>query len=340
MAIAVLLSVLAGSAPGSVLVQDGKINGMTVSTRRGSAEWGKDHMAPTISELKELGVNWIQIHPYARIERDGEVRWRRDVDQGGAAPTWLRGPIEEAHRQGIKIFIKPHLAYWGNYSWRGEIAYENPADRERFFRTYREWISAMARFSQGADAFAVGTELDGTLEHEAQWRQVIAAVRAEYSGPLTYAANWSDYERVPFWDALDAIGVQAYFPVLDPGARGGELPPQAEFDRGWGRIMDRLRAFSRQQGKIVVLTELGYNRSSNAPYEPWDSRVGGANADELQARCMEAALGAIARESSVVGAFLWKWFPGDDRPRDFAMSDPAMRRIISAHWAGSPATAR
>ena len=188
--------------------QGHNINGMTVSTPRGSAEWGKDAIVGTITELKQLGVNWISIHPYARIGRDGSVSWRRgEGDDTATAPTWLRRPIEEAHRQGLKIFIKPHLGHWGSFSWRGEIAFDTEAEWQRFFDGYRQWITAIATFSHDADAFAVGTELDKTVGHEADWREVIRAVREEYGGPLTYAANWTDYERIPFWDVF-------------PGARG------------------------------------------------------------------------------------------------------------------------
>lgn len=133
-------------------------------------------------------------------------------------------------------------------------------------------------------------------------------------------------------DALDAIGIQAYFPVLDRSQIGDRIPSQAELDAGWARIMDRLRAFGQRHDRTIVFTELGYNLSAKAPYEPWDWDVGGDHAAILQERCMRAALGAIGRERAVVGAFLWKWFPGERLPRDFAMASPAMRRVISEHW--------
>ena len=61
--------------------------------------------------------------------------------------------------------------------------------------------------------FSVGTELQiPALQREADWRQLIKDVRAVYSGKLIYSANWyEEYEGIKFWDALDAIGVQAYF---------------------------------------------------------------------------------------------------------------------------------
>lgn len=332
-----LLAGAAATAPSTAAGQaarDDKIQGMTLSTPRGSAEWGRDHIVPTMADLRALGVNWIAIHPYAGIDRDGNVRWRRDEQEGDSAPEWLRRPIEEAHRQGLKILVKPHLAYWRDFAWRGEIEFDTEEKWERFFAGYRDWITTLARYSHDADAFAVGTELDRTVTREAEWRAIVAAVRAEYAGPLTYAANWTDYERVPFWDAVDAIGIQAYFPLLPGEAmREGQLPPRADLESGWARIMDRLRGFGARHGKTVVFTELGYNNTWNAATEPWDYSIRGtAEAEVLQRLCMEVALEAIANEHAVVGAFLWKWFPGDRIPRDFAMSSPGMREVIAARW--------
>lgn len=335
-ALAIALGTSPVSASGPSQAASGEINGMTLSTPRGSSEWGKDHVAPAITDLRGLGVNWIAVHPYARIERDGTVRWRRRGEDWREAPRWLRRPIEEAHAQGVKILIKPHLAHWGSFSWRGEIEFDDPAEWDRFFRTYRDWISTVAGFVTDADALAVGTELDRTIAHESRWRRIIADVRSVYDGPLTYAANWTDFERVPFWDALDAVGIQAYFPVLERREAAGQVPSQAALDDGWSNIMDRLRSFSAATGKPIVFTELGYNLSAAAPYEPWDYEVGGINAEILQERCLRAALRAIDREPAVVGAFLWKWFPGERQPRNFAMSSPEMRRVISEHWLLEP----
>lgn len=308
------------------------IQGMTLSTPGIGEDWGSDAMVGTLDELAALGVNWIAIHPYAEIRRDGEVRGYYGRLPSPAPPRWIRRPIEEAHRRGMKVLVKPHLAYWGSgFAWRGEIEFTTAAAWDRFFATYGSWVTRLADLARDADAFAVGTELDRTVRHEAQWRALIAAVRRDFPGPLTYAANWSDYRQVPFWDALDAVGIQAYFPLLTAPDQG-RTPSQGELDAGWARIMGELRDFRRRTGKWVVFTELGYSRSSRAPYEPWDYGVGGTDAELVQARCLEAALKAIAAEPAVVGSFLWKWFPGGRQPRNFAMSSPAMRRVIAGRW--------
>lgn len=303
------------------------VQGMVVSCHGAGAVWGTDAMVDTLVELKELGVNWITIHPYARIRSDGSViMWERAYRD----TKWLTRPIAEAHKLGLKIAIKPHLAYWGSpFPWRGDISFETPEQWQRFFSTYKRWVVEVAAICKNADAFIVGTELDKTTHFEAQWRDIIAGVRQETTATLTYAANWPDYQRVKFWDALDLIGIQAYFPLVDHD----RLPEQGELDRAWAGILADLAKYARGQNRKVVFAELGYDRSSGAARKPWRHESGGPHAEETQRRCLAAALRAIRRDDTVVGAFLWKWFPGQSHRGNFLMSTQAMRDEISAQWA-------
>ncbi|MHC5023061.1 MAG: glycoside hydrolase family 113 [Planctomycetota bacterium] len=305
------------------------VRGMTISCPGAGQIWGTDAMVQTMQELRDLGCNWITIHPYARIGADGTVGGSR-MGRLYADPVWLTRPIKEAHRLGLKIMIKPHIAYWGSpFSWRGEIAFDTEDEWRRFFETYEQWIAMVADIAADADAFVVGTELDRTVHHEADWRRIIATVRARTDAPLTYAANWDSFERVEFWDALDVIGLQSYFPLV-----GHEnVPTESELRRGWDRLLGRLREYSVQHDRRIILAELGYNRATWAAARPWDHRSGGDGAEETQRRCMQVALEAIDDSDVVVGAFLWKWFPGERRWRgNFLMSTPSMREIIRGEW--------
>ncbi len=314
--------------PSALVTAAGPIHGMTVSCPTWGWEWGTDEMVATMEELRGLGVSWVAIHPYARIHNDGQVSFR-GLDPANP-PEWIARPIAEAHRLGMRIMIKPHLAYWGSrFDWRGSIDFEDPAELDRFFADYTRWIEAMAALSADADLFVVGTELDRLTEHDERWRGVIAAARGSYAGPMTFASNWDSYERVGFWDALDYVGVQGYFPVLGDGVSD---PTDAALERGWADIAQRLRRYSEQQGRPIVLTELGYNRSSRAPWEPWAYRTGGEGADDVQRRCLRVALKAVDAEPAIQGAFLWKWFPGDVRRGDFLMSEPGPRGVIRDAW--------
>ena len=305
------------------------IRGMTVSTPTWGWEWGSDAMASSLTVLDEHGVNWVSIHPYARIRGDGTVS-ARPIDPENP-PDWLVRPIHEAHARGMKVMIKPHLAYWGSpFSWRGAIAFPDPEARERFFTSYQAWMTSLAQAAAAADALCVGTELDQLVDYEQPWRKVIAEVRQVYAGPLTYAANWDQVHRVPFWDALDVIGVQAYFPILEePPA---EVPTEAALAEGWARVMKDLRGLSEKHGRHIVFTELGYDAAAHAPVKPWQGGRG-ALGQAMQQACTRAALRAIDSEPAVIGAFLWKWFPGELQSGDFRMSSPPMRSLIRELWA-------
>lgn len=178
----------------------------------------------------------------------------------------------------------------------------------------------------------MGTELDLTVGREAEWRSIVAAVRAETGAPLTYCASWNRYRDVGFWDALDVIGIQAYFPLVEHD----DVPTDAELAAGWKRIVGELEAYSAETHRRVVFAELGYNRSFDAAVRPWSYRTDHEPAAaDLQERCLDAALAAVAESETVVGAFLWKWFPGEITRGNFTQSDPRMRAVIARNWSGA-----
>ncbi len=317
----------ATTAPLLAAAESERVRGVIISTHTSGREWGWDEMGSTIEDIRAVGAGWVATHPYARIEGDGSVRFR-DFDANDP-PAHLVRPIREAHARGLRIAIMPHLAYWGSrFSWRGEITFETDAEWQRFFRDYRRWIVKLAEACKGADGFVIGNELDQTLGHEAAWRGIIADVRKVTPAALSYAANWTDYARVPFWDALDAIGVQAYFPIS-----AGPAPSDSALEAGWHARLGELRAYAEQHNRKVVFTELGYNRSFQAAEFPWDDRSDGPEAEPFQERCFRIALRCIENEPAVVGVFLWKWFPNPyPVGRNFQLATPRLKQAIAESW--------
>ena len=320
--------ILGGFLSGVEIAQaEAPVRGITLSTHRDGSDWGWDSIQPTLDRIQQIGANWVAIHPYAWIADDGSVRFRGIDPQ--RPPAALARPIQEAHERGLKILIKPHIGYWGSsFSWRGEIAFETQEQWARFFDSYAEWITQLAAASSEADGFAVGTELDATLSHEREWREIIAAIRGVSDAPLCYAANWADYQRVPFWDELDVIGVQAYFPLSD-----SVDPSEEQLREGWAKVLTELDAYAAARDRYVLFTELGYNRSYTAAARPWEYGNDGEEAAVLQARCLRVALELIEREPRVIGAFLWKWFP-EPHPvgRNFQLAVPHMLEVIRSVW--------
>lgn len=312
---------LAGEAP------DGRhVRGVTISCQTWGQEWASPGFDRELERLQALGVNWVAIHPYASIRADGSLAWRK-LDPA-APPLWLTHPIEAAHARGMSLFVIPHVAYWGSpWSWRGAIEFTSDEQRARFFADWTRFLSEVAAICRAADGFSIGNELDRLIQHEAQWRALIAAVRSQTRAHLTYASNWSDYERVPFWDALDAIGVQAYFPLT-----AVEQPTREQLLQAWQAPLQRLAQFSKRWGKPVVFTELGYPAALSAAREPWAFAEQPDNplALAVQERCLETALEAIEPHREWLrGAFLWKWFVGDARRANFRLQQAQLQAVIA-----------
>ncbi len=301
------------------------IQGVTLSTHRGGQDWASDQIGATLTEIRSTGANWIAIHPYAGIQEDGGIRFR----DSGSTPQFLRRPVEEAHTQGLKVLLKPHLAYWrSSFKWRGDIRFEGPESWKRFFEDYSRWIQYLIEAVPDADGLILATELDATLDHEREWRRILREVRAIYHGPVSYAANWTDYQRVPFWDDLDAVGIQAYFPVAD-----ADNISEKAIRANWGGLMTRLRNFSEEVRRPIIFTELGYNRSYEAPVRPWDHRTDDEGASAIQQASLRLALEAVRKEASVLGSFLWKWFPQPRTVgRDFQLASPGMKNVVQESW--------
>jgi hypothetical protein len=273
--------------------------------------------AEDVARVAELHVDWIAQTPFGWQESPDSTairlatagNWWGEADAGVAATTRL------ARARGVRTLLKPHL--WlrahGEGQWVGSIAMADEAAWRAWFDSYRRFILHYAALAarQGIEALAVGTELHtAARDREADWRRLIAEVRAVYPGELTYCANWHrEYEDVRFWDALDWIGVQAYFP-LAAEAR----PSLAALERGWQAHLPGLQAIAARYRKPVVFTEIGYRSTPDAATRPWEwperSRRDGAAPDaETQARCYEAFFRAVWDRPWFGGAYFWKWYP-------------------------------
>jgi len=155
------------------------------------------------------------------------------------------------------------------------------------------------------EVLSVGTELvEATRHHEAEWRRLIERVRAVYDGAIVYAANWGDEaERLSFGDALDAVGVDGYYPLsADPDATDEELLAGAE------TVARRLRRIADRTGRPVLLTEMGFPNTEAAWVQPHRKRENKPESPTDQARATRAFATALS-DAPIRGAFWWRWSP-------------------------------
>jgi len=320
-------------------------------TRQRGVAWvaGRDEVtAADFAPLLRNHVDWIAQTPFGwqeavdspevRMATSGKVWWG-ESDAGLAATARL------ARERGIKTLLKPHL--WLRQpqpgQWLDAVAMRSEADWHLWFADYRAFLLHYARLAEreGMEALAVGTELhQAAVGREADWRRLISEVRQVYRGRLTYCANWHrEYEEVRFWDALDFIGVQAYFPVS-----AGPKPTVEELVEGWRAHLPAIERLARQWGKPVVFTEIGYKSTPDGTVRPWEWPQRGASppADpETQARAYEAFFRTFWHRPWFAGAYFWKWYPkarGDEArlAADFSPQGKPAEEVM-ARWFGAAA---
>ncbi|HEX2252539.1 MAG TPA: AbrB/MazE/SpoVT family DNA-binding domain-containing protein [Thermoanaerobaculia bacterium] len=268
--------------------------------------------APVVGEvlarLRGLGADAVSLMPFA-FQADPAAPAMRYLHRHPRSETdvGMVHAARAAHAAGFRVLWKPQI--WLRGSWPGEIRMTRPADWATWWRAYRRFVVHHALLAEwsGAGLLSVGTELGGTLEHEAEWRRLIAASRRFFSGPATYAANWyGDFDRVPFWDALDVLGVDAYQPLAEsPNATPAELRAGAE-----ASLVPLARA-AREHGKPVLLTEVGFAAHRAAWVAPHEE--GGVYSEADQAAAYRALLTALDRRPWLAGVFVWKAF-SDELP--------------------------
>ncbi|MFL6258341.1 MAG: glycoside hydrolase family 113 [Thermoanaerobaculia bacterium] len=289
-----------------------------------------------LDALSKLGANAVSLMPFA-FQPGADRPELRFLNRGPSSETdiGLIHAARAARARGIRVLWKPHVWVSGA-SWPGEIAMKSEGDWAAWWRSYRRYVlhhALLARWA-GADLFCVGVELSKTVGREAEWRDLIAAVRLVYPGPVTYAANWyGDLETVRFWDRLDLIGVDTYFPLAEKPGAG-----RAELERGARLVAERLARASRRSNKPVLLTEVGFAAKREAWMEPHVE--GGGYSEDDQAAAYEALLAALDHHPWLAGTFVWKAFSGQGsdggREADFRFQGRKAEGVVSRYYGGDP----
>lgn len=259
-----------------------------------------------MAELSSVNANWVAVIPYG-FSRSGEpdVSFDHQRQWWGERTNGTCKLIQYAKQNNLKVMVKPHVWVRGE-GWTGNYT----------LKTEEEWISwenaftlyivnhAIKADSMNAELFCIGTEYRiPAKERPAFWRGLIAKVRDVYDGKITYASNWDNYENITWWDAVDYIGVDAYFPLVD-----GKHPSVDEIKNGWQPIKENLKAFSTKWDKPIIFTEYGFQSVNGAAGKHWSVAKTSENTNnQLQADAYEATFQAFENEDWFQGGFFWKW---------------------------------
>jgi hypothetical protein len=255
--------------------------------------------------------------------------------------------IAEAKAKGMSVMVRPLIDFLdpakiGSYhvgDWR---SYYNPADPAAFFASYQQMIVSVAQTAEanGADMLCIGAELDQLTgpAYQADWLNIIGAVRQVFSGTLTYSADWdadaspwqghhglaagtgSLVSQISFWSQVDFLGIDEYAPISDAAQ-----PTHADLVDGWVKVptdassravtgpRSLIAYFIRvatQAGKPLLFTELGYESASDAAISPAGTTTNVYD-PALQAALYAAFFDAWRQhgQNALAGVYFWNWDP-------------------------------
>lgn len=334
-----------------------KINGMSLA--------GPQHPSLTkgiFEEMQGVNINWVALIPEATLDRstlrllpDNQNHWWGHTMEANIQA------IQLAKLAGLKVFLKPHIVLGELPSeeqplamyttkmvtkkpppkdktrgaeWRGSLKLKSERDWKILEASYETYILKLAAIAEAFDVelFAVGTELGNfTGKRPAYWRQLIHKVRQVYNGKLIYCANWDEYDKIGFWNDLDYIGVDSYFPISRM-----ETPDIKRTKRNWRPVQKKLKRLSKHTNRQILLTEFGYRNVPFAGKKPWTHDKGPATINnDAQERLYSAFFQTFWDKSWVAGGFAWQWFPSPNKQRATSFSiqnKPALE--ILKNWYG------
>jgi len=268
--------------------------------------------------LKKDGVDWIAVQAAWYQVSDSSTRIFPDskLTPTDASVSRL---IAAAHHAGFRVFLNPFVNSLQGDGWQARF---HPTSVKAWFRSFDAYLAHYAWLAQQdhADLLAIGDEfqsLDAVPAYRSDWIHAILVARRYYKGPITYGANYPDYQQVTFWSALDDVGLDAYFPLSTIAD-----PTVGALRRAWNREADSIETWRRRADlshKPFIICELGYPSEDMADAEPGAWYPHRAVNLALQQKLYLAAFETVYRRPWMRGIF-WFWWANPSNP----------------HWQGGP----
>lgn len=308
-----------------------KINGVSFVASRDSIS------DKNINPILNIHANYIAIMPFGFIKEltHPEIQFNSDRQWFGETKAGVKQYVVSLKKHDLNIMIKPQIWVWHG-EFTGGIKMTSETDWKLLEASYSRFILEYAQIAQevGADIFCIGTELECFIDNRSDyWKQLISNIKKIYKGKLTYAANWNEYEKTPFWHDLDYIGIDAYFPVSDE-----KTPTINVLKKSWKAHKLTMKAFHNLHNKPILFTEYGYRSVDFSGKEPWrsDQNMNVVNL-EAQTKATQVLFETFWDEDWFAGGFLWKWFHnhedfGGAEDSQFTPQNKPVEAIIKAQY--------
>ena len=270
--------------------------------------------------VKNMNVAWVAITPYGFVG-DGRPDFQYNkTSEGhwwGESPVGVHECVRMAHEKGLKVMLKPHAWIQSQTSsFTGDLDFKTEAEWKVFEQTFGDYLLDFAQVANtnNVEIYCIATEFENFIEKRPDfWHKIIKAIKVIYKGKLTYAENWDSYQKVPFWQEMDYVGVDGYFPLTDE-----KSPSLQTIKKGWVKHRTELEKFSRKTQKPILFTEIGYQSTDYTTQKPWESYSKHPDNETLQADAYRAFFENVWTEKWLAGCFIWKWFPDMKRENETA----------------------
>ncbi|WP_293990355.1 hypothetical protein [Streptomyces sp.] len=259
------------------------------------------------------------------------------------SPERLQKVLKVFKDAGFRTQVRPILdegTLKPTKHWRGDI---DPASRSAWFASYKKFLNPYLRAADDAktNTFVIGTELN-SLEGDVGWEPLVSYAEKNFSGEVSYNANWDNYVTGRINMPVNHLGVDAYFPVKVP-----DTAPVSDLVKGWNTWLDR-----KATGPLpkILVSETGIGAMNGAYHAPGDFYARRAVNPQVQANWYKAVC-QVVQDRKMQGIYWWSlWFDDDPNTKpddkvasrlDFAgrpLSEAAIKSCFTSDYAGPGTT--
>ncbi len=263
----------------------------------------------SLTKLHDLGTEWISITPFGYLDNKNKPGYLHySFGAGSENDESVVTALAHARQLKMGAMLKPHILLNNhNWGWPGDVEMKTEEDWQAFFKYYNSWIRHYAVLAEiyDFDIFCIGTELlHTTKNHQKEWRKIVRNIRSLYNGPLVYAANWwQEFDQITFWDELDYIGMNCYYPLSnsDSSATIENLKQGAE------QFVRTLESAANKYNKPVLLTEVGFASTARSWQHPHEDGRDKPPYFDDQVKCYRAVFEILWDKPWFYGFYWWKW---------------------------------
>lgn len=323
------------------------------------SDYASSEAADSMEKLAETGAEWVCIAFCTYMESPNKPNFTWGDDEPWmVTDDEIRRAIKLARDNNLKVILKP-VVNCKDGTWRAWIKFYRPlTDEEKakgktgeidpwgnepverkgetkdltawgeWWNNYQNFLIHYAEIAKENDVeiFCLGCEMSSTEEFVDRWRNAIGEVRAIYDGQLVYDINHGREETLPWWDAVDIIGVSGYYAVPPSGGETleqavQETTTEEEIATELAKVKEQLSQVSARWQKPVLMIETGVTNVRGCSRYPWshpDANPESPLDEAEQANYYRAFFKTFSEDAPWFMGYAWWDWPARLYPREQA----------------------